>query len=163
MPVSCNLFTRLHGLCCQMPYPYLIRQPQLLSFCLCRSGWFQQCALVKSLLSGVSCYHSAAQPDYFLFNCSTNRLRPILLHILNRMGWREMGLLLFGSSWSPSFKIGETSAIFQARGKMPLVGEAGRLSLITLVGILSIPSDLFNDIDRTTSATCEHSTVVKLN
>ena len=35
-----------------------------------------------------------------------------------------MGLLLFGSSWSPSFKIGETLAIFLARGKMPLVGEA---------------------------------------
>ena len=35
-----------------------------------------------------------------------------------------MGLLLFGFSCSPSFKIGETSAIFLARGKMPLVGEA---------------------------------------
>ena len=34
-----------------------------------------------------------------------------------------MGLLLFGSSCSPSFKIGETSAIFLARGKMLLVGE----------------------------------------
>ena len=35
-----------------------------------------------------------------------------------------MGLLLFGSSWSPSFKIDETSAIFLARRKMPLVGKA---------------------------------------
>ena len=40
---------------------------------------------------------------------------------------------------------------------------AGRLSLITQVGSLSIPGDLFNDIERTTCATCEHSTVLKLS
>lgn len=69
-----------------------------------------------------------------------------------------MGLLLLGSSWSPSFKISEISAIFQACGKILLVNEAiiidvisgrivGRLSLIMRVGILSIPGDLFNGID----------------
>ena len=40
---------------------------------------------------------------------------------------------------------------------------AGRLSLITQVGSLSIPGDLFNDIERTTCATGEHSTVLKLS
>ena len=34
---------------------------------------------------------------------------------------------------------------------------AGRLSLITRTVILSIPGDLLNAIDRSTSAICEHS------
>ena len=70
--------------------------------------------------------------------------------------------------------ISETSAIFQAHRKIPLVHEsfiidvitgrvAGRLSLITRAGILSIPGDLFNGIDWTTSATCEQTTGLKLN
>ena len=81
---------------------------------------------------------------------------------------------MLGSSKSPSFKIGETSAIFQEHGKIPVANEAliidvkvgstaGRLSLITRAGILSIPGDLFSGIDQTTLATSEHSTGLKLN
>lgn len=51
-----------------------------------------------------------------------------------------MGLLLLGSSWSPSFKISEISAIFQACGKILLVNEAIIIDVISgrIVGRLSL-------------------------
>ena len=36
---------------------------------------------------------------------------------LDKTGRSEMGLLLFGCSWSPSFGIGVTSAVFHFDGK----------------------------------------------
>ena len=83
-------------------------------------------------------------------------------------------MVLLGSSKSPSFEIGETSAMFEEHGKIPVANEAliidikvsstaGRLSLIMRAGILSIPGDLFSGIDQTTLATSERSTGLKLN
>ena len=90
------------------------------------------------------------------------------------MGKREIGLLLFGSSWLPSFRIGDTTANFQDLGNIPWVREAlikdvitwrvaERLSLITCTGMLSIPGDLLAGIDLTIWATSSQSTCVKLN
>ena len=39
------------------------------------------------------------------------------------MGSNDMGRLLSGSSWSPCFKMGITSDIFQMVGKVPVVKE----------------------------------------
>ena len=90
------------------------------------------------------------------------------------MGKREIGLLLFGCSWLPSFRIGDTTANFQDRGNIPRVKEAlikdvitgrvvERLSLITRTGMLLIPGDLLSGIDLTIWATSSQSTCIKLN
>ena len=42
-------------------------------------------------------------------------------HTLDNIGNKEIGLLLPGSSKSPSFKTGDTSAIFQSLGIVPVV------------------------------------------
>ena len=42
-------------------------------------------------------------------------------HTLDNIGNKEIGLLLPGSSKSPSFKIDDTSAIFQSLGKVQVV------------------------------------------
>ena len=89
-------------------------------------------------------------------------LSATLSHTFERMGKREIGLLLLGSSWFPSFRIGDYN--FQDRGKFPCLKEAlimdvitgrvaGRLSLITRTGMLSIPDDLLAGIDLTIWAT----------
>ena len=71
----------------------------------------------------------------------------------DRTGRSEIGLLLFGSSWSPSLRCGTTSAFFHARGNVELArdrlmirviqcGMWGRQSLITEMVILSCPGAL---------------------
>ena len=63
-----------------------------------------------------------------------------------------------------------TSAIFQGKGNVPVTKDAfiidvsvgritGRLSLMTRIGILSIPGALFVGIAKTISWICLHSTV----
>ena len=46
-----------------------------------------------------------------------NWLCTTLSQTLDKTGGSEMGLLLFGCSWSPSFGIGVTSAVFHFDGK----------------------------------------------
>ena len=43
------------------------------------------------------------------------------MHTLDKIGNKEIGLLLPGFSKSPSFKVGDTSAIFQSLGKVQVV------------------------------------------
>ena len=43
------------------------------------------------------------------------------MHTLDKIGNKEIGLLLPGFSKSPSFKAGDTSAIFQSLGKVQVV------------------------------------------
>ena len=46
---------------------------------------------------------------------------PPFSHTLDKIGNKEIGLLLHGSSKSPSLKVGDTSAIFQSLGKVQVV------------------------------------------
>ena len=91
-------------------------------------------------------------------------LSATLSHTLERTGRREIGLLLLACSLSPSFRMGITSAIFQALGKILLTNElfmmevihgaiTGRQSLITRIGTLSIPGALLSGIDFTIYST----------
>jgi hypothetical protein len=70
--------------------------------------------------------------------------------------------------------MGITSAIFQALGNILFTSElfmmevihgemTGKQSLITRIGILSIPGDLLSGIDFTIYSTREHSTGSKVN
>ena len=80
-------------------------------------------------------------------------------------GRSEIGLLLFSFSLSPSLGIGITSAIFHSEGKVHVSIEqltievivrriGARQSLITRIGILSIPGDLWETIDATMPSIC---------
>ena len=48
----------------------------------------------------------------------------IRIHTLDNIGSNDMGRLLSGYSWSPCFRIGVTSAIFQIFGKVPDIKES---------------------------------------
>ena len=76
--------------------------------------------------------------------------RAAFSHTLERIHNKEIGLLLPASSKSPSFKIGDTSAIFQSSGNVLVISEVfiievmegmitGAESLMTRAGNLSIP------------------------
>ena len=114
MPISCNLFSRISRL--------MVSNALLISNNTTAVTFFLFMPLMMVWA-------------VFLVTTLRRRLSFIRLQIRHeltesnsitylRKNGQKMGLLLFVSSCSPSFKIGETSAIFPARGKMPLVGEA---------------------------------------
>ena len=103
-----------------------------------------------------------------------NWLWTTLSQTLDKTGKSEIGLLLFACSWSPSFGRGVTSAVFQHDGNVEELSEAltidviaGRIgtreSLITRIGILSIPGALLEGMDNTMFSMSLHSIVWKAN
>ena len=110
----------------------------------------------------------------FSFKQDENWLWTTLLQTLERTGNCEIGLLVLACSWSPSFGMGVTSAVFLIEGKVQVPSEVlmievivGRIdggpSLMTWTGILSFPGALLEDIDIIISSTCLHSVVQKVH
>ena len=103
-----------------------------------------------------------------------NCLRATFSQIFDSTLSIESGRLFEATSWSPSFKSGIISAIFQDSGKVEVVNEllimsvngpsmTGRQSLIIRMLILSGPGDLFDGIDVIMQCTSVHVTGVNLN
>ena len=97
-----------------------------------------------------------------------------LSQTLDNTGNSDIGLLLFGTSSSPSLGIGVTTAIFHIFGKIALSkvaliieviegNMAGRQSLMTRIGTLSMPGALFEAIDFTIDSTWLCGTALKVN
>ena len=89
-----------------------------------------------------------------------NWLCTTLSQTFDKTGRSEMGLLLVACLWSSFLGIGVTSAVFHSEGNVQVAKEAltidviaGRIgvrqSLITRIGILSIPGTLLEGIDVT--------------
>ena len=122
--MSCNLFSIISWF---MLSNALLIFSDTTAVNLFLSMLLRMASVVRTRINEVSVKWSFLFPlcvvDNLLFDSrqGTSRLRATLSHIFDRMGMGEMSLILFGSSWSPSWH---------------------------------------HDIDRTTSATCEHSTVM---
>ena len=85
-----------------------------------------------------------------------------------------MGRLLSGFSWSPCFRIGVTSAVFQSFGKVPDIKESliiavrveridGKQFYKTRTVILSFPGAFPVGIELITFSTSLHSTIPNEN
>ena len=68
--------------------------------------------------------HCSVESGCFDSKNAINWFKATFSHTLEKVGSSETGLLLLGFSWSPSFGIGVTSAIFQRKRNVPVTKDA---------------------------------------